>query len=172
MTTKTFTIERFDELWDAILAKVEVIERAHKRSGSRSTGRTDGREVSTILDITMPDGTCRVFHIRAYVDMRKEIVTQVDRWYHNNEPYWEMIIESHSEDKRVIIDGVHYVLGKNGDAPSPHNGFGGRRHVIDFFDGRHIITHDLWYQGPIPPVFRDQLPDNATWGPSDSEIGV
>jgi hypothetical protein len=40
----------------------------------------------------------------------------------------------------------------------------GENHLIDFFDGRHIVTHNLWYQGEIPDHFLSRLPDNARWG--------
>ena len=39
-------------------------------------------------------------------------------------------------------------------------GFGGRRHLFRrLSDGDILETDDLWYQGPIPPMFRDRLPD-------------
>jgi hypothetical protein len=75
-----------------------------------------------------------------------------------------MITDPSIAEKRVVIDHVHYTLGKNGEKPSPYNGFAGQRHLIEFLDGRRVITYDLWYQGPVPPVFWDRLPDNARWG--------
>jgi len=59
---------------------------------------------------------------------------------------------------RVVIDGEHYMLGDN---TAGMKGFGGRRFDIEFFDGRRVTTTDLWFQGVIPPKWRERFPDNA-----------
>jgi hypothetical protein len=40
-------------------------------------------------------------------------------------------------------------------------GHGGFEFLIDCFDGRKIITSNLWHNGTIPKHFKDQLLDNA-----------
>ena len=40
-------------------------------------------------------------------------------------------------------------------------GFSGRKHVIKFFDGREIVSTNLWYNGEIPESHRELLPNNA-----------
>jgi hypothetical protein len=154
--------------WKLILDAVEAIKLAEP--APRGSGRSqayyteDGTVVATILDLGMLDGTRKVFHIRAVAPPthgRPGLVPtiHVDRWFHSNEPYWEREI-AHEPDRRVVIEGVHYRLG-TATKPSSHNGMSGRQYDIEFFDGRRVTTCDLWYQGPIPPKFRDALPDNA-----------
>jgi len=69
--------------------------------------------------------------------------------------FWVNKIEEKSNN-RVIIDGHHYVAcsGNGG-------GMGGRKFKIRFNDGREIEATNLWSQGEIPEIFRDQLSDNA-----------
>lgn len=63
----------------------------------------------------------------------------------------------------AVIDGEHYVIAPEDENRSfwSARGFGGRKFVIRFFDGREVTTTNLWHQGTIPPKFRDQMPDNA-----------
>lgn len=171
-------IENYDRLWDAVIAECNRIEKEEKANktwhgSSRSSSFTDFNSVGTILDIGQPDGTHRVYRVAAAIWGRhRDIKVSVDRWYHNNEWYWEpMIADEKLTQRRVVINGIHYIMGRNGAKPGQFNGFGGRRHDIEFFDGRKVTTYDLWYQGVIPPVFRDQLPDNARWA-SDVQEGV
>ena len=64
--------------------------------------------------------------------------------------------------KQVIIKGAHYYIGdQDKTTPSHCRGFGGKKFVIKFFDGTVVETVDLWYQGKIPEMFLEQLPDNA-----------
>ena len=166
-----------DELWRNVIAKVDEIMKEYNgkhQGSSREAASTDifGQSISTILDITDLDGTHRVFRVTALKEQTRaqDVKVKVDRWFHNGEDFWEpMITNPDAVARRVVIDHVHYMLGANGARSHPRNGFAGRRHVIEFFDGRHVVTHDLWYQGPIPPVFWDRLPDNAKWGSDNGE---
>lgn len=158
---KSNLTEDQDKLWQAILAKVEEIQQEEGRRGSRDQGwlTSDGKQMSTILDIQKPDGSHRVFRIRAhhvpYGPARIEM--RVDRWFHNGEGFWEEQLSDRTN--AAVIDGHHYRVRGRENAYS--KGFGGRRHTIRFFDGREVTTTDLWYQGVIPPAFRDRLPDDA-----------
>ena len=81
--------------------------------------------------------------------------------------YWQRYIDLKDKQNEVIVGGVHYRC--NTDKPIDNinpqwNGFGGRRWHIRFFDGRDVITNNLWYQGQIPERFRELLPDNAEFG--------
>lgn len=168
---------RREQMWQAVLteaARLEWEECGAERGGGTSRSAAwwsqDGR-VATRLDVGMRDGTHRVFFIQA-TDSRPPwrdpqpndpIRIQVERSYHSAESYWEDLIAQDADGLGVVVDGVHYRLGPNGDRPSPHNGFGGHRKVVEFLDGRQVVTHDLWYQGPVPPKFLDRLPDNARW---------
>jgi hypothetical protein len=59
---------------------------------------------------------------------------------------------------QVIINGQHFMIGATENCI---RGFGGRRFMIQFFDGRIIETNNLHGQGPIPERFRSMLPDNS-----------
>ncbi|WDP93379.1 MAG: hypothetical protein HUN04_22710 [Desulfobacter sp.] len=67
-------------------------------------------------------------------------------------------------ERRAIIDGSHYIIRAETDGL---RGFGGRKFIIQFFDGRIIETNNLWCQGEIPDRFRKRLPDNAVFLPLD-----
>lgn len=59
------------------------------------------------------------------------------------------------------IEGRHYIIRPETDAPAHCRGHSGRYFVIRFFDGRMVPTTNLWSQGSIPEEFKDLLPDNA-----------
>ena len=82
--------------------------------------------------------------------------------------FWLEKITMPEEDKnrRVIVAGQHYMVGTNTSGP---RGFGGRRYIIHFNDGRTVETCNLWYQGEIPEKFRAWLPDNARFIPCKEE---
>lgn len=59
----------------------------------------------------------------------------------------------------TIIDGGYYSPGNR--TSGPMRGMAGRRFDIEYFDGRIITTHDLWFCGVVPEWCRDRLPDTA-----------
>lgn len=88
---------------------------------------------------------------------------QVKNYFHNSEDYWEKRIEADEQfpHQAVVVDNIHYVVGSEAQPVGASRGHGGRKFRIRFFDGRLVTTTNLWHQGPIPPVFRDRLPNNA-----------
>ena len=72
--------------------------------------------------------------------------------------YWQERVRRKHNKRQVVINGEVYQIGNNSDS---FRGFGGRKHVIQFLDGRIVTSTDLWHNGVIPVHFRDQLPDNA-----------
>lgn len=73
----------------------------------------------------------------------------------------------------VRVGGVHYVIGpepardRNGRFDRIGLGYGGSEFRFRMLaDGREIISHNMWYQGPIPVEYLDRLPDNAEKLPS------
>lgn len=75
--------------------------------------------------------------------------------------FWEGYCRRADDSDVARIDGVHYVIGSESERGM--RGFGGRHHVIAFFDGRSVASSNLWYQGTIPARFLARLPDNARW---------
>lgn len=76
--------------------------------------------------------------------------------------FWDEKVRMLSK-RSVIVDGSHYMIGEPREEswPSSMKGSGGAKVRIRFFDGREVTTTSLWYQGNVPAVFRDKLPDNA-----------
>ena len=83
-----------------------------------------------------------------------------DECFHDH--YWLERIKRKNCKTQVVIDGSVYQIGD--EHTCSMRGFDGRKFVIDFFDGRRVITTNLWSNGPIPENFRKRLPDNAKWG--------
>jgi len=77
--------------------------------------------------------------------------------------FWTEHIENHDDQTVVIVKGVRYHMAPEDDKPGRGvgRGFGGSRFVIRFFDGREVVSTNLWCQGGIPERFKSQLPDNA-----------
>lgn len=77
--------------------------------------------------------------------------------------FWAGYAAKSEKPEHVRINGQHYVIGDESGRDGMR-GYGGRRFVINFTDGRSVTTTNLWHQGDIPAHFLDRLPDNATWG--------
>jgi len=68
------------------------------------------------------------------------------------------------KDQVVRVKGEHYFIEK--DCPKAYQGFlgfGGKKFVIQFHDGRRVVSRNLWSQGTIPEHFRDRIPNNAVF---------
>jgi hypothetical protein len=67
---------------------------------------------------------------------------------------------------RIIAAGTHYAAGGETNEPARWRGFGGRRFLIRFNDGRELTTTNLWCQGRIPEgliaKYPDRFADNAS----------
>lgn len=75
--------------------------------------------------------------------------------------HWTGLIIGKDNKDRVRVDGSHYMIGPENNHPSHCKGFGGAKWKIRFKDGREAETTNLWHQGQIPDIFKDELPDNA-----------
>ena len=91
-------------------------------------------------------------------DDEYEISVAVVKKINSNDAYWRDQLADRSN--AAVINGVHYRIGPPG---GEFRGFGGREYDIEFLDGRKVTTRNLWYQGPIPPKYLIQIPDNARW---------
>lgn len=79
--------------------------------------------------------------------------------------FWENLYRKNKDNPNwVIIKGDSWILTprKEGDK-SRIWGLGGTRMVAKKKDGTIIDGNNWWYQGKIPPEFRDLMPDNAEW---------
>lgn len=81
-----------------------------------------------------------------------------DECFHND--YWGSKVKDKDKDNMVRIKGEHYYIGEE-DSKSSFRGFSGMKYKIKFFDGREVISTNLWYNGEIPDNFKELLPDNA-----------
>lgn len=77
--------------------------------------------------------------------------------------YWTEYVHLRNDESSVRVNGVHSSIGGEDDV---FKGFGGKKWKIVWLDTSRgeTITTNLWHQGDIPPIFRDALPDNATFG--------
>ena len=62
----------------------------------------------------------------------------------------------------VVVNGNHYIIGEE-DGSGAFRGHGGAKFIIRFKCGRQVVSHNLWYQGEIPALWRHILTDNATF---------
>lgn len=67
--------------------------------------------------------------------------------------------------RSFIVNGTAYMVGEE---PKPGErgflGFGGAEFRIKPMDGRDvIISHNVWCQGDVDAIWRNLLPDNATF---------
>ena len=76
-----------------------------------------------------------------------------------------------TDENTVIVNGKRYTIGKE-DPNLYFKGFGGAEFNIEFFDGRKVVSHNLWCQGEIPERFRSypELQDNARFVQKIKEI--
>lgn len=81
--------------------------------------------------------------------------------YFWNEQY-ELDSNKRGPHKFAVIDGTHYSILPD-DPDGYFKGHGGKKFKIRFFDGTEVITHNLWCQGDIPPIWKDKFPNNATF---------
>lgn len=77
--------------------------------------------------------------------------------------FWQEKVLNKYAPESVRVNGEHYWIGPERTHPNPDafRGFDGRKFEIEFFSGRKVTTTNLWHNGVIPAIFRDQLPDNA-----------
>lgn len=59
------------------------------------------------------------------------------------------------------INGKHYTIHPS--TTYGPQGFGGQLHIIRFDSGEEVHARNLWFQGEIPPRFREHLPNNASF---------
>jgi hypothetical protein len=78
------------------------------------------------------------------------------------EKFWQQLIWTRHNPDHVIVKGTHYTIGpEDPGIRRQWRGFHGDRFVIQFKDGRRVVSTNLWCQGTIPHEHREQLPDNA-----------
>ena len=74
--------------------------------------------------------------------------------------FWNENVEQKNDLKIVRVKGHQYHIGDEKDKSLFH-GYGGAKWRIKFFDGREVITTNLWHNGEIPESYKELLPDNA-----------
>lgn len=75
--------------------------------------------------------------------------------------FWTKRVEEFDNYHRFVANGTHYTIADE-HSPSSFRGYGGARWVVTFYDGREVLTSNLWCQGDVPEHFRARLPDTAT----------
>lgn len=148
-----------DAMWRGVLVVGESIPKPGNNSRT-CADRTDdgmgGYAVRATYGVRQPDGSQKMYVVTVSVEESTD----------HGDSFWGPggVRDSDDPTKRVVVNGEHYYLGD--DKPGyGFKGFGGHRWEIEFFDGRKVITHDLWHQGTVPPKWRERYPDNARFVP-------
>jgi hypothetical protein len=112
------------------------------------------------------DGSMSVTTSKHNLDGTDKVYTftiKVEESQNEHDSFWGPggYIDRENIPERTIarIDGHHYVIEP--DTDGGFQGMGGRKFTIDFFDGRSVVTHNLWSQGIIPLKWQERHPDNA-----------
>ena len=74
--------------------------------------------------------------------------------------FWNEKVNDKNNINVVRAEGEQYYIGNENNNNS-FRGFGGRKFVVKFFDGREVVSTNLWYNGAIPEDFKERLLDNA-----------
>lgn len=75
--------------------------------------------------------------------------------------FWTKKVAEKNDPTHFVCNGDHYVIGPVVNYSLNCRGFGGRKFVIQFNDGRQVTTTNLWHQGKVPDRFISELPDTA-----------
>lgn len=74
--------------------------------------------------------------------------------------FWNEKVEAKNNPMIARINGKQYHISDE-NSKSFFRGFGGLKLKIRFFDGREIVTTNLWHNGVISESHKKLLPDNA-----------
>jgi hypothetical protein len=160
-------------LWKTVLDTVEQIKQGKREYSGTSRGIAEyTHHEDGPIDCTCQyksgneDGSSTVFQITATL-VDGQIVVKTEESIDHADWFWGPggVRDGDDPQRRVVVDGTHYYLGDDRKQPGEFKGFAGRRWEIEFFDGRRIGTNDLWYQGVVPPKWRERYPDNARFAP-------
>ncbi len=138
-----------------------------------------GQEVNALTDTYLngvhlkrcADGTW----LRYAVTIEREeedgtLTVGVAETIHHHDEFWGPggIADTADPGRWAVIDGAFFTIG-DGDGFGGVAGFGGKRWEIEFFDGRRVVTRDLWPTGQITPKWRERWPDNARFVKDESK---
>lgn len=156
-------------IWEGILKLVDELPPGtggtSRDAGSFSSypaahGGT-GTEGRTKYATYNPDGTKTVY----------EVIVTVRERVDSNDDFWAAQLRDRSG--ALVINGKHYRIGANNGRSqyeAGFKGFGGRAFEIRMLANGHVAKiDDLWYQGAIPPKFRELFPDNAEFTDPNQE---
>ena len=98
------------------------------------------------IEAKLPDGSYKKYHFK--IEITED----------SHDDYWLNYLKD-VDGRRAVIDGTHYVVSP--DDPRGFQDMAEREFIIEFFNGDVVTTHNLWYQGVVPPKHRGVYPDNA-----------
>jgi hypothetical protein len=169
--------ERGDELWRLVLDECEKIGTSAAPGGRQSRRSSamygaDGRSVSALLWIEKNDGSNDVYHLTARDSSgRVGMDVNVDGpWTDNHDKFWQMQLRDRTG--AWVIGHTHYRV--HPDLPNGRRdgaGHAGRLFRIRRLDNGEVFeTRNLWFQGTVPPAWRDQFPDTAEFVPGEQKL--
>lgn len=76
--------------------------------------------------------------------------------------FWTEILEDKDNPRRIFVEGHAYFLGKEKrDSYREFRGYGGSRFFIGYMNGGKTESTNLWHNGDIPELFKNDLPNTA-----------
>lgn len=169
--------ERYGDMWQAILAKCEELQhQPGGRPAMRTAGYlgTQGRSMSCVCHVGHDDGTESVYHIEAHaVTGRPDIQVSVGGPYlDSHDSFWTEQLSDRAG--AVVIGRTHYrILPDRADRDRDLAGYGGALFRIRWLaTGEVTETRNLWYQGVIPPKWRERMPDTAEFVKAEAAAEV
>jgi hypothetical protein len=154
--------------------------------GSQTYFSKDGKRALSHMGFGLEDGTEEIWIVEVGIKPEwmigsNKYTVEVKKSWHSHEAFWEDIIaqDSKPDSNAVIVNHRHYYIGN--EYPKDGNGFrgfGGRLFQWRWLDEMSAAYQEaveapirqstnMWYQGIIPPKFREALPDNAVWVDTD-----
>jgi hypothetical protein len=141
----------------------------HGHSRSQLSFRADGRGCSAVVTRWNHDGSVSMWQVEAY-DPRPpsmpeaEIQVKVSGpWAGSNDAEWERRLVS-DRSKVVIARHCWFTIGREDAAGSRDSrGFAGHRFRFAPLDGSaEVVSTNVWFGGPVPPSWRERIPDTHT----------
>lgn len=85
--------------------------------------------------------------------------------------FWTSRMKLHqTSENSAIVCGCAYMVHPMEDrTKGMFLGFGGRLQRFRFHDGRTLDSNNVWFQGEIPDIFREEMSDNAEIVPFKKE---
>lgn len=103
---------------------------------------------------------CGKMYDTKYIEPTKSEMLAANHCFYCN--FWSAHAKQKNHPQVARVRGTHYWVNKSKPVGYQGSmGHGGRKFKVRWNDGREMESNDVWCQGDIPDVWREELPDNA-----------